>query len=153
MRDHPLTPMTDANLVRVLARQTTAAVGLVACPTIDAGIAAVTHRFGELRAEGVRYAILDAIRDEHLVTLGAACRDLPLTTGGAGLAMGIARALGARAEQARRSALRDAGRRAALLAGAARRRRAPIAAAGTYARAVPIDPVRSPTTHRPWPRW
>jgi uncharacterized protein YgbK (DUF1537 family) len=87
MRNHPLTPMTDSNLVRVLGAQTKGRVGLIACD------AAVLERCAALRAEGCRYAIVDAIRDEHLIAAGVACSQMPLAVGGAGLAMGIARAL------------------------------------------------------------
>ena len=89
MKDHPITPMRDSNLVRVLAAQTRRKVALVPCEVMEAGAAAIREK---LRAmEG--YAILDAVRDEHLVAAGEACRDMALTTGGAGLAMGIARAM------------------------------------------------------------
>jgi uncharacterized protein YgbK (DUF1537 family) len=93
MRTHPLTPMTDANLVRLLAAQTQGAVGLVAAETLDAGVDAVRARVAALAADGRRHAIVDAIRDEHLATAGRAFADLPLTTGGAGLGVGLARAL------------------------------------------------------------
>jgi uncharacterized protein YgbK (DUF1537 family) len=90
MKDHPLTPMRDSNLVRVLGAQTRRKVGLVPAEVMDAGAAAIKETLKAM--EG--YAILDAVRDEHLVAAGEACHDLRLTTGGAGLAMGIARALG-----------------------------------------------------------
>ena len=96
MRDHPLTPMTDSNLLRVLGAQARGRVGLVAHDDVEAGAGAVRARCAALRAGGVRYAVLDATRDAHLVAAGEACLDLPLTTGGAGLAMGLARALAAR---------------------------------------------------------
>jgi len=93
MRDHPLTPMTDSNLVRVLTAQTDGKVGLLSTADLEAGVDALRARCTQLRCDGVRHAILDAIRDEHLVTAGQACLDLALTTGGAGLGMGLARAL------------------------------------------------------------
>jgi uncharacterized protein YgbK (DUF1537 family) len=93
MRTHPLTPMTDANLVRLLAAQSRRPVGLVASETLDAGPGAVRERLAALLAEGKGHAIVDAIRDEHLTTAGVAFADLPLTTGGAGLGVGLARAL------------------------------------------------------------
>jgi len=96
MRDHPLTPMTDANLVRVLAAQTRGRVGLVPYADVEAGAEAVRARCAALRADGVRHAILDATSDAHLVAAGEACLDLALATGGAGLGMGLARALAAR---------------------------------------------------------
>jgi uncharacterized protein YgbK (DUF1537 family) len=98
MRHHPLTPMTDANLVRVLAAQTTGKVGLVAHADVEAGAAAVQSRLASLAADGCRHAIVDATRDEHLVAAGRACVDLPLATGGSGLALGLARALAGRAQ-------------------------------------------------------
>jgi uncharacterized protein YgbK (DUF1537 family) len=85
MKDHPLTPMRDSNLVRVLAAQTRRKVSLVPYGTPSAIRKALDA------VEG--YAILDAVEDEHLLAAGEACRDMRLTTGGAGLAMGIARAL------------------------------------------------------------
>ena len=114
MKDHPLTPMRDSNLVRVLAAQTPHEVGLVPSEVMDAGPLAIRKRFEELR-KSARYAVLDAVRDEHLVAAGEACRDMTLTTGGAGLAMGIARALGKRGPAAQ--ALPRLGGPAVVLAG------------------------------------
>lgn len=96
MRDHPLTPMTDASLLRVLAAQTRGRVGLVPFADVEGGADAVRARCAALRESGVRHAILDATRDAHLVAAGEACLDLALTTGGAGLGMGLARALATR---------------------------------------------------------
>ena len=89
MKDHPLTPMRDANLARVLGRQTRHKVGLVALPTVRQGAAAMRDAFEKLRASGHAYAIVDAVADEDLLALGAACADLPLLTGGSGIAMGL----------------------------------------------------------------
>jgi uncharacterized protein YgbK (DUF1537 family) len=104
MRNHPLTPMTDSNLVRVLAAQANGKVGLVAYDAAEAGPAAIGQRCAELRASGHRYAILDATRDEHLVAAGIACLAMKLTTGAAGLGMGLARALAPRAAGVRSEA-------------------------------------------------
>lgn len=82
-------PMRDPNLVRVLQRQTTAKVGLVPYAVVKQGAGAIRAEFGRLRAEGVRCAIVDAIEDGHLVEIGAACADLPLITGGSGIALGL----------------------------------------------------------------
>lgn len=90
MRNHPLTPMTDANLVRVLQAQTPRRVGLVALKDVDRGAVAVQERLGALRATSCRHAIVDATDQRHLESLGSALLDYPLTTGGAGLASGIA---------------------------------------------------------------
>ncbi|HEV8647329.1 MAG TPA: 3-oxo-tetronate kinase [Burkholderiales bacterium] len=89
MRHHPLTPMTDPSLVRVLQRQTEHKVGLVPYATIVKGVEAIRDAFEKLRRQGIRHAILDSITDEHLVTLGEACADLKLVTGGSGMAMGL----------------------------------------------------------------
>jgi len=89
MRHHPLTPMTDPSLVRVLQRQTSHRVGLVQYADVVSGAAAVRSRFQKLRTEGVRHAILDSITDEHLLILGEACADLKFVTGGSGMAMGF----------------------------------------------------------------
>ncbi|MBU6494617.1 MAG: four-carbon acid sugar kinase family protein [Burkholderiales bacterium] len=89
MQNHPLTPMTDANLVRVLQRQTAAKVGLLRYDAIQRGVEAVRARRASLMADGVRLAIADAISDSDLYTLGAACADDILLTGGSGLALGL----------------------------------------------------------------
>jgi uncharacterized protein YgbK (DUF1537 family) len=93
MRDHPLTPMTDANLVRVLQRQSTRPVGLVDAATVAAGPAAIQARFAALRAGGHAVAILDAVSDRDLEHIGTACAALPLVTAGSGVALGLARQL------------------------------------------------------------
>jgi len=89
MRDHPLTPMTDANLVRVLQAQTPRTVGLVRHDTVAGGAQAVRERFDALRGEGVSIAIADAVSNDDLLVLGEACADLPLVTAGSGVALGL----------------------------------------------------------------
>lgn len=89
MQHHPLTPMTDANLVRVLGNQCTGRVGLVPFDTVDRGAGAIGDAFAELRAAGYRHAIVDAVSDEHLLSIGAASADLVLVTGGSGVAIGL----------------------------------------------------------------
>ncbi|MCA8094988.1 four-carbon acid sugar kinase family protein [Burkholderia anthina] len=89
MENHPLTPMQDANLVRVLQQQTTSPVGLIRYDTIAQGAAAVRARIDALRADGVRFAIADALSDHDLHVLGEACASLPLVTGGSGVALGL----------------------------------------------------------------
>jgi len=89
MRDHPLTPMRDPSLVRVLARQTRHKVGLVRHSSVARGEASIRDAFSSLRAQGVRHAIVDAIGDADLEAIGAAVRDLPLVTGGSGIALGL----------------------------------------------------------------
>ena len=89
MQHHPLTPMIDANLVRVLQSQTQQKVGLLRYDSIAKGVESVRSKIAELRADGVKMAIADALSDADLYTLGEACADLPLLTGGSGLALGL----------------------------------------------------------------
>lgn len=89
MKDHPLTPMTDANLVRVLERQSSKPVGLVQFQDVDAGAEAIAKRFEVLKSEGAGHAIVDAVSDRHLRFIGEACCDLKLITGGSGVALGL----------------------------------------------------------------
>ncbi|MGA0611916.1 3-oxo-tetronate kinase [Caldimonas sp. KR1-144] len=89
MRQHPLTPMTDANLVRVLQAQTKRRVALVAHEVVAAGAAALRQRFEALRAEGVGVAIVDAIADADLHCIGQALAGMPLVTAGSGIAIGL----------------------------------------------------------------
>jgi uncharacterized protein YgbK (DUF1537 family) len=89
MENHPLTPMTDANLVRVLSRQTEGTVGLVPFVTVDQGAHAIRDAMTQLKERGRRYAIVDAITDAHLVAIGEAAASHALITGGSGVAMGL----------------------------------------------------------------
>lgn len=92
MRDHPLTPMTDANLVRVLGRQSPFQVGLITVGDVDLGETAMQERFAALERSSHRVAIVDAVFDRHVEAIGGACRDFPLATGGAALGGAVARA-------------------------------------------------------------
>ncbi len=89
MRHHPLTPMTDPNLVNVLAAQATVPVGLVDHRVVGAGPQAVTQRLEELEREGVGIAIVDAVSNDDLLRLGPALAGMPLVTGGSGVAIGL----------------------------------------------------------------
>lgn len=89
MQHHPLTPMTDANLVRVLQQQTSRKVGLIDYTTLSAGAAAIRARMKALQEQGVEIAIVDALSNDDLLTIGAACAELPLVTAGSGVAMGL----------------------------------------------------------------
>jgi len=90
MQNHPLTPMTDANLVRVLQAQCGRKVGLIEHRTVAAGPQAVRDRIAQLRGQGVGLAIVDAVCNDDLVRLGPALRELPLITAGSGVAIGLA---------------------------------------------------------------
>ena len=89
MREHPLTPMTDSNLVRVLQQQVQAKVGLADFAVVEKGVAAIAQRFTELRGQGCRFAVVDAVSNRDLEAIGAACADLKLITGGSGIALGL----------------------------------------------------------------
>lgn len=120
MRDHPLNPMTDANLVRVLARQSKGAVGLVEHGDVARDAAAIRGRFDALRGEGKRFAIVDAVDDDDLRRIGEACADLGLITGGSGVAIGLPenfRRAGLLPERKDATALPPASGTAAVLAG------------------------------------
>ncbi|MDZ5111269.1 3-oxo-tetronate kinase [Pseudomonas putida] len=89
MRHHPLTPMTDANLVRVLQQQTPHKVGLVEHTAVSQGSAAVREAFAEVEASGCRYAIVDAVSNTDLMVIGEAASEQLLVTGGSGVALGL----------------------------------------------------------------
>lgn len=89
MENHPLTPMRDANLVRVLGRQSEGSVGLIPFTVVEQGANAIRREVTRLRDANRRFAIADAITDAHLVALGEACANHALITGGSGIAMGL----------------------------------------------------------------
>ncbi len=89
MKDHPLTPMRDPSLVRVLQAQCRGRVGLVQHATVAEGAAAIAAAFAGLRREGYRHAVVDAIADHDLEAIGEAAADFPLITGGSGIALGL----------------------------------------------------------------
>lgn len=90
MKDHPLTPMTDANLVRVLQAQTPRTVGLIRYDTLARGSAALREAISGLRRDGVAIAIVDALSQADLHCIAEGCSDLPLVTAGSGVGLGIA---------------------------------------------------------------
>lgn len=89
MKDHPLTPMRDSNLMRLMGAQMKGPVGLVDYAIVLGGPASVKARFAKLQAEGIRYAVTDALTNEDLMTLGHAVSEHVLLTGGSGIAMGL----------------------------------------------------------------
>ena len=120
MREHPLTPMTDANLVRWLQAQTALKVGLLRQDAVAAGVEAVASRIAALRGEGVHIAIADAIDNGDLRTLASACADLPLLIAGSGVALGLPAAYAARGwlqPDAKAALLPAVGGHAAVLSG------------------------------------
>ena len=86
LRLHPLTPMTDPDLVRFLAHQTGGGVGLVSWPEVATGPSAVREAVDRLAQSGVRHVVTDAISANDLRTVALATQGESLLTGGAGLA-------------------------------------------------------------------
>jgi 3-dehydrotetronate 4-kinase len=89
MKDHPLTPMRDSNLVRVLQRQTKLKVGLISHATVDQGADAIKSAFSAAAKSGTRFVVVDAVLDRHLIDMGTAAAGHKLITGGSGVAMGL----------------------------------------------------------------
>jgi uncharacterized protein YgbK (DUF1537 family) len=104
MAHHPLTPMTDADLVRVLGQQTRRRVGLLPLDAVRGDVAA---RLDALRADGITYAIADAVEDGDLRRIGGAVAGMQLVVGGAGLALGLPRAYGLERRAATTGAVAD----------------------------------------------
>jgi 3-dehydrotetronate 4-kinase len=151
MRNHPLTPMRDPSLVRVLQRQTHGRVGLVPQYDVARGAEAIRDAFASLRKAGFRHAIVDAIEDSDLAAIGEAAADFPLITGGSGIALGLP-------ENFRRQGLLGAGSGADVLppiAGAAavlsgscsEATRAQIAYIHERAPVFKIDPIAAAAGH------
>ncbi len=89
MRHHPLTPMTDANLVRVLQAQMKAKVGLIGYEDVARGPDAIRARIAALKSTGVKVAIVDVLSNDDLMRLGLALNDMSLVTAGSGVAVGL----------------------------------------------------------------
>ena len=120
MRDHPLTPMRNSDLVAVLGAQTPHPVGLVGHETVRRGTRAIGRGLDALREGGVRHAVVDAIADRDLAAIGKAAARLPLVTGGSGVALGLPanfRESGLLGEAGQAAALPPASGLAAVIAG------------------------------------
>ncbi|MCR9126738.1 MAG: four-carbon acid sugar kinase family protein [Rhodobacteraceae bacterium] len=87
MKDHPLTPMRDSNLMRLLAPQVSGKVGLADRLCVARGPDALARRLAALREDGIAHVVVDAVADADLHTIATACRDMTLLTGGSALAM------------------------------------------------------------------
>ncbi|MGY8705770.1 four-carbon acid sugar kinase family protein [Bradyrhizobium sp. 18BD] len=93
LKDHPLNPMRDSNLVRVLARQSKTQIGLVDFATVTRGAEAVRARLAELAGKGIGAAIIDAVFDRDLETIGLVAAEHRLSVGASGIGLGLAQAL------------------------------------------------------------
>ncbi|HEY4032179.1 MAG TPA: 3-oxo-tetronate kinase [Caulobacteraceae bacterium] len=93
LKDHPLNPMHDSDLVRVLGRQSRTRIGLVSLSVVDRGEGAIAERMAALKAQGFGAAIIDSVFDRDLGPMGRAALSAPLTVGASGMGIGLARAL------------------------------------------------------------
>ncbi|WP_024911726.1 3-oxo-tetronate kinase [Chania multitudinisentens] len=117
MRHHPVTPMTDSNLLRLMEAQATGRCGLVNAAEMDRGAAAVKEKLQQLAQQGVRYAVLDTLNEQHLLTQGEALKTMKLVTGGSGLAIGLARQWAQPGQAKAQSAGAPQGKKAVVLSG------------------------------------
>jgi len=144
MRNHPLTPMRDPNLVRVLQRQSRGKVGLVPVAAVSRGADAIRKAFAALRQAGFRHAIVDAIEDHDLEVIGEAAADFPLITGGSGIALGLpenSRHQGLLGEGTADALPPVAGAAAVLSGSCSEATRAQVAYMGERAPLFRIDPI------------
>jgi uncharacterized protein YgbK (DUF1537 family) len=93
MRHHPLTPMSDSNLVRWMQQQCQHRVGLLRHDVVARGAAAITERLASLQADGVAHVVGDAVDNDALRHLAAGASHLPLWVAGSGLALGLPQVL------------------------------------------------------------
>lgn len=89
MRHHPLTPMMDSNLLRLMSTQTSKKIGLLPCSVMSAGVQQIRQELESLASDGVEYAVIDAVNDEQLKHLGHAANDHLLLTGSSSAALGL----------------------------------------------------------------
>ena len=136
LKDHPLNPMHDSNLVRVLARQSRTKIGLVDLATVTRGPEAVRAKLADLADKGVGAAIIDAVFDLDLETIGAVAAEHKVSVGASGMGLGLARALAGGTAVAPDTAFDPLGGPAACLAGSCSR-----ATLGQIANAEKIMPV------------
>ena len=151
MEHHPLTPMTDANLVRVLSRQTDGKVGLVSYAVLEQGAGAVRQAMDVLSEQGHRYAIVDAVSDAHLLTIGKAAAEHVLITGGSGVVMGLPENFRRKGllEQCDATALPHLDGHAAVLAGSCSRATlGQLDAARERVPVLQLDPLAMPDAKR-----
>jgi uncharacterized protein YgbK (DUF1537 family) len=144
MRSHPLTPMRDSNVVRVLQRQAKGSVGLVPWEVVRAGPRAVARGLDKLSAEG-GLAVVDAVDDQDLRTIADASRHLALTTGSAGLAPHVLRSASRPRRPARGDHVRPRGPAAALVGSCSTATLAQVEHARRRYPALRLDPRRTPS--------
>jgi len=142
MQNHPLTPMTDPNLVRVLQAQCRREIGLVDYQVVARGSGAIRARFDELRKQGTSIAIVDGISNEDLMRLGPALSGMPLVTAGSGVAIALPANFGLVPSNAASALPRATGTKAIISGSCSqatnRQVRSFIATGGS---AFPVDPL------------
>lgn len=89
MQHHPLTPMTDPDIRRWLALQTKQPIGHVAHADVTKDSASIRSALDREVAAGGGIVVVDAVSDRDLRTIGAACKDVTLVTGGSGIGLGL----------------------------------------------------------------
>lgn len=94
MENHPLTPMKDADLRRLMTAQSEHSVGLVSMQHVFQGAAAIAQQMKAETDKGHRMLVVDALQDNDLFEIGKAAKGLPLITGGSGVAMGLPKNFG-----------------------------------------------------------
>ena len=148
MERHPLTPMTDPNLLRVLSAQTEGGVGLIPFEVVEQGAPAIRRACNGWRESGRRYAIVDAVTEAHLLAIGEACDRHALVTGGSGIAMGLPenfRRQGLLPDRADADALPPPRGALAVLAGSCSRATlAQIGLARLHVPVLQLDPLETP---------
>ena len=90
MENHPLNPMTDANLVRLLAAQTATQIGRIDIAAVQSGPAAIAARLSHCEATGDKHIIIDTLTPDDLLNIAQAVQPLPLLAGGSGLGGALA---------------------------------------------------------------
>lgn len=145
MRDHPLTPMRDSNLLRLLAPQVQGRVGHIGWQTVREGAAAIGRRLEELAAAGVMHVVPDAIVQEDLGAIAEAVASFKLVTGGSALALDMPRLLEQRGELSAAAARPDhpatAPGRIVLSGSCSAMTRAQVKAYAGRAASLKLDPV------------
>ncbi|PIJ52023.1 hypothetical protein BL250_02185 [Erwinia sp. OLTSP20] len=91
MRHHPVTPMRDSQLIRLMEQQAAGRAALIPLSVVRQGSEAVRQQLTALRQQKARYVVIDAISEDDLLTQAEACGEMPLLTGGSGLGLGVAR--------------------------------------------------------------
>ncbi|MEF1310133.1 four-carbon acid sugar kinase family protein [Vibrio mytili] len=89
MRNHPITPMTDSNLARLIESQSTGQASLLTHKDY------ASHEQAQIKLESLdrKYVVCDAIDDSDLKLLGQLSLTYPLVTGSSGLVGAIAAAI------------------------------------------------------------